>query len=133
MNEDQPIKVPIHESVIPFVAWYEGTDRHIRGQALCDVGGRSKIGVGILELFPGSTTRPAHWHSLEEEHLYVLSGVATLHLGDAQFQLEAGSYICFPANQAEAHYLHNTSQAMFRYIMIGERIEADEVVYPPAG
>jgi len=60
----------------------------------------------------------------------VLSGMATLHLGETEFVLTAGSYICFPANQAEAHYLHNTTQEI-RYIMIGERIEADEVVYPP--
>ena len=123
-------KQPSHESEIPFESWYEGSDRHIRGKALCDVGGRSKIGVGILELFPGSTTRPAHWHSLEEEHLYVVSGMATLHLGAAEFLLTSGSYVCFPANQPEAHYLHNHTQQMFRYIMIGERIKEDQVVYP---
>jgi len=69
MTKGQTIKVPIHESDMPFETWYEGTDRHIRGQALGDVGGRSRIGVGILELFPGSRTRPGHWHSLEEEPL----------------------------------------------------------------
>jgi uncharacterized cupin superfamily protein len=125
-----PFKLPLHESDIPFQNLFQGTDRHICEKALCDVGGRSKIGVGLLELFPGSTTQPAHWHSLEEEHLYVLAGMATLHLGAAEFVLRAGSYVCFPANQPEAHYLHNHTQQMFRYIMIGERIKEDQVVYP---
>jgi uncharacterized cupin superfamily protein len=124
------MKRPVHESDVPWQSWYEGTDRAIRGKALCDVGGRARVGVGVLELPPGSNTKPGHWHSQEEEHLYVLSGSATLYLGDSRFSLEPGSYVCFPAGQALAHHLHNTSAHAFRYLMIGERIDADAVTYP---
>jgi uncharacterized cupin superfamily protein len=121
------MKLPIHESDVGWQVWYEGTDREIRGRALCDTDGRAKIGVGLLELPPGSDTRPAHYHTQEEEHLYVLSGAATLHLGARTFPLRAGSYVCFPAGQAEPHYLRNDTDAVFRYLMIGERIAADRV------
>ena len=57
------------------------TECEVRAKALSDVGGRAKVGVGLMELPPECDTKPAHWHSLEEEHLYVLSGRATLHLG----------------------------------------------------
>jgi uncharacterized cupin superfamily protein len=127
------MKRPVHESDVPWQSWYDGTDRAIRGKALCDVGGRARVGVGVLELPPGSNTMPAHWHSHEEEHLYVLSGSATLHLGDSRFSLEPGSYVCFPAGQALAHHLHNTGTTPFRYLMIGERNDADAVTYPDAG
>lgn len=126
------MKRPVHISELPFETWYAGTDREIRGKALGDYGGTSKVGVGFLELPPGSNTKPAHWHKQEEEHLYVLSGCATLHLGAHQFDLRPGSFVCFPAGQAEAHYLDNTGTEPFRYIIVGERIADDEVVYPPA-
>ena len=62
--------------------------------------------------------------------MYALSGQATLHLGARQFLLVAGCYVCFPAAQPEAHYLENTGSEPFSYLMIGERIEDDEVNYP---
>jgi uncharacterized cupin superfamily protein len=122
-------KQPIHVSEVPADTWYSGSDREIHGKALSDVGGAAKIGVGVLELPPGSNTRPAHYHTEEEEHLYVLEGEVTLHLGDRTHQLVPGSYIHFPASQQLPHYLANESPAPVRYIMIGERIATDQVVY----
>ena len=122
-------KRPIHEDEIEPQIWYAGTDREIRGRALCDVGGPSKVGVGLLELPPGCNTRPAHYHTKEEEHLYALEGRAILYLGDARYSLARGSYVCFPAGQALAHYIQNDGPDYFRYLMIGERISDDEVVH----
>lgn len=126
------MKEPVHESAIAWEDWYEGTERHIRGKALCDVGGRARVGVGLLELLPGSNTKPAHFHSQEEEHLFVLAGEATLHLGGRVFHLRPGSYVCFPAAQPEFHFLENTGREAFRYLMIGERIASDKVFYDEA-
>lgn len=122
-------KHPIHEDDVEIQTWYAGTDREIHGRALCDVGGKSKVGVGLLELPPGCNTQPAHYHTKEEEHLYVLNGRATLHLGGVSHLLAQGSYVCFPAQQPLAHYISNEGPDIFRYLMIGERIEGDEVVY----
>ncbi|MCX7064266.1 MAG: cupin domain-containing protein [Proteobacteria bacterium] len=126
------MKQPVRESDLSWEVWYAGTDREIRGKGVCDVGGRAKVGFGILELPPGCNTRPAHYHSIEEEHLYALSGEATLHLGATLFALAPGSYVCFPAGQKHAHFIDNTGTTPFKYIMVGERISADEVVYPEA-
>lgn len=123
------MKKPVHEQDVPVRTWYEGTDREILGRALCDEGSEAKVGFGILELPPGSNTGPAHYHSHEEEHLYVLDGEATLHLGDEAFELVKGCYVCFPAGQEIFHHLENTSQDMFRYIIVGERIEQDRVTH----
>jgi uncharacterized cupin superfamily protein len=121
------VKRPVHVSELPWRVWYAGTSREIRGQALCDVGGAAKVGVGYLELPPGSNTEPAHWHTQEEEHLYALLGEATLHLGEERFELRPGSYVCFPAGQAAPHCLYNHGRVPFGYLMIGERIPGDEV------
>ena len=123
------MKRPVCAAELDWTVWYSGTPREIRGKALCDVGGSSKIGVGLLELPPGSDTSPAHYHTHEEEHLYLLSGRVTLHLGAERFELEPGSYVCFPAGQAVRHRLENRGAEPARYLMIGERIAGDRVVY----
>ena len=123
------MKTPIEEASIRGKIWYEGTDREILGKALCDLGGKSKIGVGLLELASGCNTLPSHYHTHEEEHLFVLSGVAVLHLGLETFELAGGSYIHFPAQQEIFHHLENNSAEPFRYIMIGERNSEDKVIY----
>jgi len=124
------IKRPLRAFEVEPEVWYVGTDREIRGRALCDVGGRARVGVGLMELAPGSNTQPGHWHSHEEEHLYALSGSAVLHLGVEQHQLEGGSYVCFPAGQEVPHHLENRGTEPFVYIIVGERIANDRVTYP---
>jgi uncharacterized cupin superfamily protein len=123
------MKRPIHESDVPWEVFAAGTRQEVRARPLCDVGGTAAVGVGVMELAPGCDTRPAHYHSLEEEHLYVLSGRATLHLGDTTFPLEPGDYVCFPAGQALLHCIDNTGDEPFKYLMIGQRIAADVVVH----
>jgi len=124
------MKRPIQEADVPWETWYAGTQREIRGKALSDAGGPAKLGVGLCELPQGSNTKPAHFHSEEEEHLYVLQGRADLYLGDETFSLRVGSYVCFPAGQEAAHYIHNTGETPFLYLIVGERYETDRVVYP---
>ena len=123
------MKKPVRASELDWTTWYAATSREIRGKALCDVGGAAKVGVGLLELPPGSDTSPAHYHTLEEEHLYVLSGRVILLLGEERFELGPGSYVCFPAGRPEKHQLRNEGSEPVRYLMIGERIADDRVVY----
>ena len=130
MSDATPVKRPLQASDVAAQTWYPGTDREIHGRALGDVGGHARVGVGLMELPPGSNTRPAHWHSHEEEHLYAISGAAVLHLGDEQHQLLAGSYVCFPAGQPVPHHLENAGAQPFVYLIIGERIAEDVVTYP---
>jgi uncharacterized cupin superfamily protein len=132
MQNPQSIKRPLRFNEVLTEVWYAGTDREIRGRALSDVGGKAKVGVGLMELPPGSNTEPSHWHSHEEEHLYALSGSAVLHLGAKQYQLETGSYVCFPAGQEAGHHLVNLGPEVFVYLIVGERVADDKVTYPSA-
>ncbi|MCX8568732.1 MULTISPECIES: cupin domain-containing protein [Hyphomicrobiales] len=100
---------------------------------LSSFGGGSHVGVALEELPPGKETNPSHYHMLEEEHLYVLDGVATLKLGDRTYVMKAGDYVCFPAGQKVGHSLYNHTDAPCRYIIIGERNPNDVIVYPESG
>jgi uncharacterized cupin superfamily protein len=121
------MKKPVNEAELAWEVFAAGTREEVRFKALCDMGGRAKVGVALMELPAKCDTSPAHWHSLEEEHLYVLAGRATLHLGGERLALVPGSYVCFPAGQAVTHMLENTGTEPFRYLMIGERIAGDQV------
>jgi uncharacterized cupin superfamily protein len=70
---------------------------------------------------------------LEEEHLLMVEGSATLRLGEQSFELSAGSFVCFPAGQKAGHALINNSAAACRYLIIGERNPHDVIVYPESG
>ena len=75
----------------------------------------------------GCPRRCIYWNAVH----YALRGKASLFLGTEEFSLVPGSYVCFPASQSEPHYLANTGTEPFVYLMIGERIEDDEVIYSP--
>lgn len=132
-NERVPgVKRPIASESVPWEEWTEGPRfgsryRHLTKAAM---GGKDyRVGVSIEELPPGKQSCPAHWHVLEEEHLLVLEGRATLRLGDERIELRAGDYVCFPPRQAAGHCLVNESDAVFRFVMIGEQKRDEVCVY----
>ena len=124
---------PFSVDDVPWEGFSHGDRFGIRYRQLGEFGGGSHVGVCMEELAPGKQTCPAHFHMLEEEHLLVLEGTATLRLGEKTFALSAGSYVCFPAGQKVAHTLVNNSHAPCRYLILGERNPNDVIVYPDSG
>ena len=102
-----------------------------RGEQLrqLDLSGQH-LGVRIEDLPPGGTSSLHHYHTLEEEHVLVLSGVATLHLGTEQHALRQGDHVWFEAGHPIAHHIENTSPGRFRFLVFGERHPGDTVFYP---
>jgi uncharacterized cupin superfamily protein len=88
------------------------------------------LGVHIEEIPPGAKSSRHHYHSLEEEHVLVLAGSATLHLGSDEHELKTGDHVCFPAGEAEPHHIENRSNKDFKFLVFGERKEGDVVFYP---
>lgn len=124
---------PFSVEDVPWEAFSHGERFGMRYRQLGEFGGCSHVGVCMEELAPGKQTCPAHYHMLEEEHLLVLEGKATLRLGAYTFALSAGSYVCFPAGQKAGHTLVNNSDAPCRYLIIGERNPNDVIVYTDSG
>jgi uncharacterized cupin superfamily protein len=124
---------PFPVSSVPWQEWSQGKRFGSRYRPLTDRGGGSRIGVAVEELPPGRQSCPAHYHLLEEEHLLVLEGRATLRLGERTYEIKAGDYVCFPAGQKAAHALINDGTAPCRFLIIGERNPNDVIVYPDSG
>jgi uncharacterized cupin superfamily protein len=118
------------------VPWEESThgDRFdLRYRRLGAFGGGSHVGVSIEELAPGKQSNLTHYHMLEEEHLLVLEGEATLRLGERTYVLKSGDYVCFPAGQKAGHALLNHGSTTCRFLMIGENNPHDVCVYTDTG
>ena len=71
-----------------------------------------------------------HWHSAEDEMVYVLDGEVTLIEGDAVIRLRPGDAATFRAGEAVGHYLENRSSAPTRCLVVGTRAPVDVITYP---
>jgi uncharacterized cupin superfamily protein len=129
---DRPIP-PFPVESVSWQEWSHGPRFGSRYRALTDRGGGCRVGVAVEELPPGKQSCPAHYHLLEEEHLLVLEGRATLRLGDRTHEIGPGDYVCFPAGQKAAHCLVNHGTVPCRFLIIGERNPNDVIVYPDSG
>ena len=107
----------------------ESTRREEAAFRFLDLSGQH-LGVRIEETPVGATTSHHHYHTAEEEHVLVLEGTATLHLGDDDIELTQGDHIWFPAGEAVAHHIQNTSDAPFKFLVFGDRKQDDVVFYP---
>ncbi len=88
------------------------------------------LGVRIEELPPGSNSAYHHYHVAEEEHVIVLNGTATLHIGDDAVEISKGDHVRFPAGEEVAHHIQNTSEEPVTYLVFGERKRDETVFYP---
>lgn len=132
-TNDAGHRVPFAVESVPWETFAHGERFGIRYRQLGEHGGGSHIGVCMEELAAGKQACPAHYHMLEEEHLLVLSGRLTLMLDGERYPMQAGDYVCFPAGQRAGHAIVNESDAVCRYLIVGERNPNDVIVYPDSG
>jgi uncharacterized cupin superfamily protein len=100
---------------------------------LSEAGGLTKFGAFIEILAPGSRSSLKHWHSDEDELVFVLEGEVTLHEGDSTTPLRAGDAATFRAGVAVGHFLENRTAAPTRCLVIGTRAPVDRIHYPDHG
>ncbi len=94
-----------------------------------DAGGLTQFGVHVEVLPPGSRSSFRHWHTTEDEMIYVLSGELIL-IEDEETSLRAGEAACWPAGHPVGHQLENRSAADAAYLTIGTRNRQDVIHYP---
>ena len=92
--------------------------------------GLTKFGVNLVTLGPGGQSALRHWHTLEDEFVYMLSGEVVLVSNEGEQILKAGMCAGYPAGNRNAHHFINRSATAARYLEIGSRIEGDNAFYP---
>ncbi len=97
---------------------------------LGDAAGLKNFGVNLVTLQPRSWSSIRHWHSKQEEFIYILEGEVTLVTDSGEQTLKPGNMAGFPAGNADGHHLINKSDSVVLYLEIGDRTPEDEVNYP---
>lgn len=100
-------------------------------RALGDLFGLDQFGVNLTEISPGAMSALRHWHSHEDEFVYVLDGELVLVTGAGEEVLRPGDCIGFKAGVPDGHHLVNRSRMPARVIEVGSRfMDRDQVSYP---
>jgi uncharacterized cupin superfamily protein len=91
----------------------------------------TQFGVNLLRLPPGAWSSQRHWHTVEDEFVFVVSGEVVLVTDEGERVLQPGDSAGFPAGAADGHHLQNRSNSDATVLEIGSRQpELDACTYP---
>ena len=96
---------------------------------LGDAAGLTDFGLNLLHLPSGTWSSQRHWHTGEDELVYVLEGELTLVEDGGETVLCAGDCAAFPKGSGNGHHLINKSDAMAVCLEVGARLAADVATY----
>ncbi|HEU4967416.1 cupin domain-containing protein [Sphingomonas sp.] len=94
-------------------------------QRLGDAGGLTDFGVNLMRLPPGAWSSQRHWHSAEDEFVYLLEGELVLVEDGGETILRAGDGAAFPKDTGNGHHMINRSGREAVYLEVGTRSPAD--------
>jgi len=97
---------------------------------LGDAFGLKNFGVNLVRLPPAQASANRHWHSAQDEFVYILEGEATLVTDAGETLMGPGTMMGFPANTPDGHQLVNKSDSDVLYLEVGDRSGGDNVDYP---
>jgi len=101
-------------------------------RALGDALGLTKIGVNLTRLAAGRESSMRHWHTHEDEMVYILEGEVVLCTDAGEQRLTAGMCAGFPAGSRDGHHLVNRSGETAVYLEISNRDREDTGHYSDA-
>jgi uncharacterized cupin superfamily protein len=99
-------------------------------KALGNAAGLKNFGVNLVTLAPGSCSALRHWHTRQDEFIYIITGEPTLITNAGEEVLKSGMMAGFPAGEEDGHHLVNRSDEVVIYLEIGDRTPNDEAHYP---
>lgn len=98
---------------------------------LGDAAGLSQFGVNLMRLPPGQWSSQRHWHSHEDEFVWIVEGEVVLVTNEGEQVLRAGDCAGFAAGAANGHQLQNRSDREAVLLEVGSRRpDEDACEYP---
>jgi uncharacterized cupin superfamily protein len=110
----------------PFDATCEGQAY----QRLARRSGLTQFGVNLNVIAPGAWSSQRHWHSHEDEFVWVVEGELTLVTDAGEEVLRAGDCAAFKAGEPDGHHLINRTDRPAKVLEIGTSNADDRCVYP---
>jgi uncharacterized cupin superfamily protein len=118
-------------STYPFPLDQPCADRRMK--MLGDAGGLSQFGAHQVTLPPGVWASQRHWHSADDEFVYIISGHCVLIDDNGETPLQAGDACAHKAGDPNAHHVVNNSDADVVFLAVGSRrTENDHCHYAEA-
>ena len=93
---------------------------------LGDAAGLTQFGVNLMRLPPGQWSSQRHWHSREDEFVYVLEGEVWLVTDAGEEKLLPGDCAGFPAGVKNGHHLQNRSTQTAVLLEVGTRAPGED-------
>ncbi len=109
---------------------YDHDESRFRRKQLTEAVDGEKLGCSLYELPPGERSWPYHYHTANEEALFVLDGSGMVRLDGEQQPLESGDFVVFPATERGGHQVVNDSDGPLRYLVVSTMEEPDLTIYP---
>ena len=110
----------------PYDEIVQGRHRHRLSPAI----GLSNFGVNLVRLEPGAASSARHWHTAQDEFVYVVAGTATLVSDEGETELGQGMAAGFPAGNPNGHQVINRTDQEVWYLEVGDRPQREDVTYP---
>jgi len=101
-----------------------------RKQPLGDSFGLTNFGVNLARLAPGAVSALRHFHTKQDEFIYIVQGNPTLHTNEGKTRLSPGMCAGFKAGTGNGHRLLNETTEEVIYLEMGDRTSGDEGHYP---
>ena len=98
---------------------------------LGDVAGLDQFGVNLCRLPPGAWSSQRHWHTHEDEFVYVLEGEVVLVTDACEEVLHPGDCAGFKAGDGDGHCLQNRSQHDAVILEVGARDRGGGLTHYP--
>lgn len=96
---------------------------------LGDAAGLKNFGVNLVTLPSGCLSSMRHWHSRQDEFIYVVEGELVLVTDAGEQVLTRGMAAGFPAGKEDGHHLINRGVRPAVYVEVGDRTPGDAAVY----
>ena len=92
--------------------------------------GLTQFGVNLTTLKPGVWSSQRHWHSDEDEFVWILEGEVVLVTNEGKETFKAGDCVGFRKGAENGHHFINESQSDAVLLTIGGRSNDDICHYP---
>ena len=88
---------------------------------LGDAAGLTQFGVNLLRLPAGGWSSQRHWHTAEDEFVWVVEGEVVLVTDEGEQVMRAGDCAGFPAGAPNGHHIQNRSDREVVLLEVGSR------------
>ncbi|GAA1706634.1 hypothetical protein GCM10009808_25810 [Microbacterium sediminicola] len=93
----------------------------------------TQLQVAFMEIPPGKSAFPYHWHAGITEAYVILSGTGRVRTPEGEFDVAAGEVVVFPPGPAGAHRMTATGDEPLRYVDLDTTGDPDVIGYPDSG